>query len=187
MRSHRVAAALAAAAACAALAGCTGGQPDTRAPDPVQAVRILPTPAGLTTAASVRTVDADGLSSAFGSPGPVPGLADSGLGKAAVRRFTGPGGASMIVAVALWDDNESAREIVGAAAETTLGHSGVEAWTPSEVGASRGTRTTGGGVDHHTLSFAQGRAGAYLRADGPVPEASVIRTAKLLSEALSRR
>jgi hypothetical protein len=174
-----------AAAVCVVVTGCSGGQPDTRAPDPVQAVRVLPTPAGLTAAGPVRRVGADGLSAAFGASGPVPGLADSGLGEAAVRSFSGPEGGSLIVAVALWDNNESARGIVGAAAETDLGRSGVEAWTPSAVGGSRGTRRTGDGPARRTLSFAEGRAGAYIRADGPVPETSVTRTAKLLAEVLS--
>ena len=190
MRVRRIAATVAVlVTATLAAAGCTGGsggQEDTRAADPLQAIRILPTPKGLTAAGPARVVDADGLSTAFGSATPIPGLADSGLSKAAVREFTGPGGGRLVVAAALWESNESARGIVGAAAEQRLGESGAQAWTPDTVGGSRGVRLLGHGPDHRTLSFAAGRAGAYLRADGPVPEAAITRTADLLYDGLNQ-
>ncbi|MEW6583024.1 MAG: hypothetical protein AB1416_09715, partial [Actinomycetota bacterium] len=133
-------------AACALVAGCSGGQEDVREADPVQALRVLPTPAGLADAEPARGVDAAGLSRAYGSEAEIPGLADSGLDRAATRRWTGPGGATLVAAVGVWDDNEAARAVSGAAAEQPLGRPGARAWTPDSVGGSRGTRVEGAGA-----------------------------------------
>lgn len=176
--------AIAAATSAALASGCADAQaPDTSRVDPVRMATILPTPAGFTEGDPARALDADGLAAVLGGTGALDAIEGSGLKRAAVRAWTGPGGRRLSVAVGVWHTDDGARYVTGAAAERELSSAGAAAWTPEEIRASRGMRR-GGGRPVRTLSFAVGTAGVYLRADGPVPEAAVIRTADLLATAL---
>lgn len=176
--------AIATAASASLASGCADAQaPDTSRIDPVRMATILPTPAGFTEGDPARALDAEGLAAALGGAGALDAIEGSGLRRAAVREWTGPDGRRLSVTVGVWHTDDGARYVTGGAAERELSSAGAAAWTPEEIRASRGVRRDGD-RPVRTLSFAIGTAGVYLRADGPVAEATVIRTADLLVTAL---
>jgi hypothetical protein len=165
-------------------AGCAGGvAPDTSGTDPVRLAAILPAPKGLRETGAARAIDARGLASVLGGSGALEAIEGSGLERAAVREWTGPGNARLVVAVSVWSRNEAAQYVNGSAAERELSAPGTAAWTPEALPGSRGVRRDG---DRRlrTLSFALDATGVYVRAEGPVEERAVVRMAGLLSTAL---
>jgi hypothetical protein len=178
--------ALVAVVAALAPTGCTGGTgPDTSAADPLRLVALLPTPAGMREAAPPHAVGAAEFAVALGGePAEAGALADAGLRRAAVREWQGPGGARLLVAVGVWGDPDAARSVAARAAERPLGRPGARAWTPQDVAGSRGAQLDGAGVRLRTLSLRVGETGVYVRSEGPVADAVVVRLATLLATAL---
>jgi len=168
----------------ALLSGCAGAQaPDTSGTDPVTLASILPTPAGLLETAPARAVGARGLAGVLGGAGALEAIERFGLERAAVREWAGPQDGRLVVAVSVWGTGEAAQYVNGGAAERELAAPGTAAWTPEGLPGSRGVRRDG--VPRlRALSFAVDATGVYVRAEGPVEEGAVIRTADLLSTAL---
>lgn len=168
----------------ASLAGCADSRPpDTSDIDPLRLVTILPTPAGFSEDGGPRSVDEPELAAAYGGAQALDAVEGSGLKRAAVREWTGPGGGRMVVAVGVWDSKEGARFVSGGAAEQERSTDGASAWTPEEIRASRGLRRDGD-RPLRVLSFAIDTTGVYVRVDGAEGEKAVIRAADLLATAI---
>ena len=170
-----------------ALTGCGAGglqeQQDLEA-DPAFVVRMLPTRPGLTPDGGTITSGSDGFdATALGQD--VPELAkstkDAGLRTAAVRRWTGPGGAQLVAIAGLWDDGEAASAIGGELARAAV--PGGEAWTPSNYGGSQGFRS----ADARALSVVLGKVSLFVRASGPVNDKALLRTIELMRKAAAQQ
>ncbi len=143
--------------------------------DPVALAAVLPTPAGLTETEPARPATPAALAAALVG-GPDPAIAQRlrarGLRTAAVRRWSGPGGAALVVATSVWPSHVTATSVGAQAAERLLARTGAVAWTPSGVPGARGARRPG---QQRTLAFAVGPNSLFVRAAGPVDDATVAR------------
>jgi hypothetical protein len=90
----------------------------------------------------------------------------------------------MTVVVSEWGDHFAATSVGGDAAEIPLGTSGAHAWTPTQLGASRGVRIDTPGSRLQTLSYAIDTTDLFVRAEGPIPQAVVIRAVQRMAAAL---
>lgn len=172
------------AAAALAVSGCAAGVDAQRAreADPVFVVRILPTRPGLIPLGPTRTIDRAAYARAVlghDDPALTANLAEAGLQRAAVREWTGPGGARLVAVAGLWDDGSAAVALNGEAAENDVPGPDATPWTPSDFGGSRGARSP----RERALSMVVGKASLFVRAEGPVTDAMVIRTIDLMQQA----
>jgi hypothetical protein len=178
--------ALVATALALALAGCGGPLGPTEAggdpADPVALLTILPSPGALR-GPPAAAADADELQRAFtGAPDPelAARIRDRDPSAAGVRTWTGPDGQTMTAAVSVWDSHLVATG-VGSDMAAALAGDGGEAWTPSDSPGSRGARREGPDGRELRLAYSVGPNALYVRATGPVPEDTVIRTLERLS------
>jgi hypothetical protein len=179
---------LLAAAGALALAGCGTGAEDrlTRAAEPLTLVRILPTRPGLVPGGPAAPADAQALAVALaGEPDAdlERAMQAQGLERAAVRVWTGPAGRRMVVATSLWQERRGAVGFGGEAVDRLLDRRAATPWSPRGFGGSRGARVREGSDQVRALSFAVGRTGLFIRADGPVPDQTLLRTLDLLVKA----
>ncbi|MGI9539092.1 MAG: hypothetical protein ACR2N6_02955 [Miltoncostaeaceae bacterium] len=154
------------------------------AKDPVALATVLPTADGLTEVQSAMPSDAAALAEAL-TGGPNPAVAERltsrGLSDAAVRRWEGPGGASLVVATSAWPSHVTATSVGAQAAEALLDRPEGRAWTPRDIPGSRGARVPGTGPQSaRALSFAVGPNSLYVRSAGPVDEDVVVRSVSRL-------
>lgn len=172
-------------AVCLLVAACgpeSPTDPGGEAVDPVQVLTILPSPGALR-GEPATAADEGALQRAFtGAPDPelVRILEGRGLVSAGVRGWTGPNGQVLVAAISVWESHLLATGIGGQAAELLLKSPGGRAWTPSDLGGTRGARVDTAGAQQKRLSFAVGPNNVYVRADGPVDDATVTRAAKRL-------
>lgn len=171
-------------AATLAVSGCAAGIEAQRAreADPAFVVRILPTRPGLSPVGRERALDRAAYTRAvLGHDDPVltARLAEAGLTRAAVREWTGPHGARLVAVAGLWDDGAAAVALGGEAAEADVGGPDATPWTPSGFGGARGARSPRA----RALSVVVGKTSLFLRAEGPVTDAMVIRTMNLMQQA----
>jgi hypothetical protein len=173
-----------------AAAGCgplsPGGDNGT-AVDPVQVLTTLPSPDDLRGPAAT-TADATELQLAFtGSPDPamVDRITANAPSAAAVRTWTGPGGQTMTATVSVWGSPLTASG-VGSDLAQELSDRGGHAWTPPGAGGTRGSRLDDDSPDQSgrelRISYAVGQNALYVRATGPVPDDTVVRTIERLIE-----
>jgi hypothetical protein len=187
---RRTAALLALLALVLAVGGCNlggQGQQATRQVAPLTLVRILPTPPGLRQRDPGRSANAAAVQAALAGRADAPSarnLVDSGLGTAAIRRWSGPRGASLLVVVSDWDDHNAATDVGGDAAELPLGRPGASAWTPTQVAGGRGSRVDAPGRRSRALSYAVDTTELFVRSQGPVPDDVVVRAMQRMIAAL---
>ncbi len=169
------------------LAGCgVGGlaEQSSLAADPAFIVRVLPTRPGLDIAGPGTTTGPDGIDqAALGRSIPALGTSarEAGLREVAAREWTGPGGARLVAVVGLWDDGEVASAIGGEMAREA--GPGGRAWTPAQFGGSQGYRSD----TARALSVVIGRVSLFVRAEGPVDDAAVLRTIDLMRKAAAQQ
>ncbi|MFN8109696.1 MAG: hypothetical protein U0Y82_07595 [Thermoleophilia bacterium] len=169
--------------ACAvALAGCGGptgpeDQGGSQA-DPVALLHILPTPPGLVddggdarAATPGEALDAM-LGAATVTPTMTTRAADAGMVRAAVRGWHTRTGGTMVASVSVWPAKTIAANFGLQLTQQRLGHSGVSAWTPTQVPGSQGVRSTG--ADHERILSADvGPNVIVVRATGDVTDDTV--------------
>ncbi|HJZ62632.1 MAG TPA: hypothetical protein VKD47_10810 [Miltoncostaeaceae bacterium] len=180
-RSRRLVLAALAALPVLALAACGTGGGGGTTPDvpPLRLVQILPTPNGLTDAVPGHRAGAPEVQEALvGHPDAAVAkqLDDVGLGEAATRSWRGPGDRSLVVVVARYPDHDTALSIGADAAEELLNRGSSSAWTPRQIGGSRGARAGSGADAAAALSFAVGDVSLFARSEGGVPD-DVVETA----------
>jgi hypothetical protein len=184
---RRIAACLAVAGSCAALAACGPAGPlEARGSDadPIATLTILPSPGALR-GDPAQPVDEAALQRALTGatdPALVEVLEGRGMKSAAVRSWTGPGGQRMVASVSVWESHLLATGIGGQAAERLMGAPGAQAWTPRGLRGSRGVRVERPGASERRLALAVGPNTIYVRSEGPVPEDVVTRTASRLAQ-----
>jgi hypothetical protein len=151
--------------------------------DPVALLTILPSPGELRGPAA-SSADAADLARAF-TGREDPALADVIASRepeaAAVREWTGPGGQTLTAVATVWDSHLVATQ-VGADLAQRLVSDGGESWTPPDARAARGARRDD--PAEQRLARSVGPNAVYLRATGPVPEATVIRALERLTRQL---
>ncbi len=152
--------------------------------DPDTIVRVLPTRPGLDIAGPGTTLTAAGLPrAALGRDDPALATTanNAGLRTAAVREWTGAGGARLVAIAGLWDDGEAATSISGQIARDVV--DGGTAWTPSQYGGSQGERTG----NARALSTVVGKVSLLVIATGPVGDDEVLRTMDLMRKAAAQQ
>ena len=171
----------------ALLAGCGGGAlsvPPTSI-DPVELVKILPTPPGLDQSSDVTTVDAAELQATLAGVAKAESAKvyqDIGFAGGAMRTWSGPDGARVLAVVSRWPDHETAARIGGGAVNQIAEHSRAAAWTPQKLAGARGARsTTPGPGAVRVLSLAVDDLSLLVRTDGPIGDDVIIRTMDLLT------
>lgn len=144
---------------------------------PVPLLTVLPSPGSLRGPAA-EAADPDVLQRAF------TGAEDDALARqirdrdpiaAGVRTWSGPRGGMLVTAVSVWDSHLIATG-VGADLATMLVGEGGSAWTPEDVPGSRGARIEDPDRRELRLAYSVGPNSLYVRATGPVPEATVTKT-----------
>lgn len=175
-------------ATAALLAGCGDGtvsEPRTRI-DPAKTLAILPTPQGFPQSTAVSPLDAAGLQAVLAGVAKEEAAQvyrDIGFYDAAVRTWSAPDGARMIAIVSRWPDHETAGRVGGGAVNQVIDDAGAAAWTPRELSGARGARLSATeSAPIKVLSFAVGDANLFVRGDGEVSDAAVVRTMELLSK-----
>ncbi len=153
--------------------------------DPAGVVRILPTPRGLDQSSDATAVDAVGLQSTLaGVANAEAATVYEGIGfrDGAVRTWSGPDGARVLVAVSRWPDHQTATNVGGGAVQRILDTSAANAWTPRELAGARGARLAAqGSAAVKMLSLAVAEMSLLVRADGPVSDEVIIRTMDLMT------
>ena len=169
------------------LAGCGAGstpEPTTKI-DPVQILRILPTPQGLDQSSDIAVIDAARLQTLLAgvtSAEAAKVYEEIGFREAAVRTWSGAGGAHVVAIVSRWPDHQKATNVGGGAVQRLLDTSGAAAWTPRQLAGDRGARLTNdGSAAIRMLSLAVDDVGLLVRSDGPVTDDAIIRTMDLLT------
>ena len=173
------------------LSGCGSGTksaPTTKL-DPAAVLRRLPTPAqGLDQSTVVTTIDASQLQTLLAGrskPSAAKVYEELRFYDAAVRNWTGPGGARAFAVVSRWPDHLKATNVGGGAVNELTDGTGVAAWTPSDLAGARGARLVQGGTgDIRMLAFAVDDVSMLIRADGPVTDAAIIREMDLLVQSV---
>jgi hypothetical protein len=183
--------ALALAALAALVAGCAstpnGGSDAGPKVPPARLAALLPTANGLREASPSRAADAGALQAALAGradPAAARKLTDLGLQRGAIRTWTAAGGGRMTVVVSVWSDHYAASSVGGDSAELALGTPGARAWTPRQLGASRGVKDDTPGHRLRALSFAVDATDLFVRAEGPIPESVVVRAMQRMVAAL---
>lgn len=151
--------------------------------DPAGVVKILPTPPGLDQSTAVTTVDAAELQATLAGVAKAESARvyeEIGFDGGAMRTWSGPGGARVFVVVSRWRDHQTAINVGGGAVQRIAETSGAAAWTPEELAGARGARSP----EVKVLSFAVADLSLLVRADGPVPDAVLVRTMDLLTRPL---
>lgn len=174
--------ALGAAAAIASLTltGCSlGGEQaqQVHEAEPGTIVRVLPSRPGLTPDGPPASVDAAGFATALlGHPDAdlTASLERAGFRRGATRSWSGANGAALTAVVGLWDDGEPADSIDGDAVNAVV--PGGAAWTPSEFGGSQGSHAG----TARALSVVVGHVSLFIRATGPVDDATLLRQMDLM-------
>ena len=171
----------------ASLAGCGGGSlsvPPTNI-DPVELVKILPTPQGLDQSSDATTVDAAELQATLSGVAKAESAKvyeDIGFAGGAMRTWSGPDGARVLAVVSRWPDHETATRIGGGAVNQIAEQPGVRAWTPQELAGARGAHSTRPGPGAvRVLSLAVDDLSLLVRSDGPIGDDVMIRTMDLLT------
>ena len=169
------------------LAGC-GADSLSVAPtdvDPAAVVKILPTPPGLDQSSDVTTVDAAQLQATLAGVAKAESarvFEEIGFGGGAKRTWSGSDNARFLVVVSRWPDHQTATNVGGGAVQEVAETSGAAAWTPEQLAGARGARSTAQGTTAvRVLSLAVGEVSLFVRADGPVTDATLIRTMDLLT------
>jgi len=171
-------------------AGCSTPQAGSDAPPKVPPARLaalLPTAAGLRDASPSRPADAEAIQAALGGRADADAarkLTELGLRGGAIRTWTAANGGRMTVVVSEWQNHTAATSVGGDAAELALGAPGAHAWTPREIGASRGVRNDDPGRRLRVISYAVDATDLFVRAEGPIPEQVVIRAMQRMIAAL---
>ena len=166
----------------ALLAGCGAdslSRPATNI-DPAEVVKILPTPPGLDQSTAVTTVDAAELQATLAGVAKAESARvyeEIGFGGGAMRTWSGPDGARVLVVVSRWRDHQTATNVGGGAVQRIVETSGAAAWTPEEIAGARGARSP----EVKVLSFAVADVSLLVRADGPVSDPVLVRTMDLLT------
>lgn len=152
---------------------------------PVALLTLLPSPAALRGPAATAA-DASALQRAF------TGAKDDELARrigdrdpvaAGVRTWSDPGGGVLVAAVSVWDSHLIATGI-GADIAGRLVSGGGAAWTPDETPGSRGARVDDAGRRELRLAYSIGPNSLFVRATGPVPEETVVKTMTRLIKGL---
>jgi len=176
------------------LAGC--GNRDQAAPtdsvDLVELLHILPTPAGLDQSNDTRAADLATVRSTFAAGLDVPAEAADqyeklGLRESAIRTWSGPGGARVVILATRWPNRMTAANTGAGAADVLPIREGARPWTPSKLRSARGSRLDEPGRRRSSLSLAVQSVNLFIRAEGPVDEDAVIRTLEFASKPLVAR
>lgn len=146
--------------------------------DPVAMLTILPSPGQLRGEPATAADEAQLQVAMTGAPDDdlTEKLKTRGLRTAAVRTWTGPDGEELVAVVAVWQSHLLATGIGAQAAEMLLTTKGAKAWTPPDLGGSRGARVATDEAEEQRLSFAVGPNNIYVRATGNVDD-DVVETA----------
>lgn len=180
----RVAALIAVFLTAALVAGCgpmDATQSGGERVRPVALLDVLPSPGALR-GDPAAPADGAALARAF------TGRADPDLAQridarnpsaAAVRTWRSPDGGELVTAITVWDAKITATG-VGSDLATDLVEEGGRAWTPEAVRGSRGARRDA--PRELRLTYAVGPNAMFVRASGPVDEATVIRAMNRLIE-----
>ncbi len=164
------------------LAGCSRDQPSaTDDVDLVQTLRILPTPPGLDLSEDARAGDLATVRSTFTGGMDIPKnateqYADLGLRESAIRTWRGPDGARLVVLATRWPNHMTASNTGAGAADVLPLRSGASAWTPTEIRGARGSRHETPRGRTASLSLAVESVNLFVRSEGPVADADVVRT-----------
>jgi hypothetical protein len=175
------------AASAFAFAGCSlGGEQagQTHVADPAAVVAVLPARPGLTSTGPVTTLDAAGFTRALiGHPDDTltQTLSSGGFQRGASRTWSGANGASLTAVVGLWNDGDPAQTLGGDAASAVV--PGGASWMPSEFSGSQGSRS----ATARALNVVDGQVSLFLRATGPVNDATVLRQMSLMKQAEAGR
>jgi len=175
------------AASAFAFAGCSlGGEQagQTHVADPAAVVAVLPARPGLTSTGPVTTLDAAGFTQALiGHPDATltQTLSSGGFQRGASRTWRGANGASLTAVVGLWNDGDPAQTLGGDAANAVV--PGGASWMPSEFSGSQGSRS----ATARALNVVDGQVSLFLRATGPVNDATVLRQMSLMKQAEAGR
>lgn len=170
------------------MTGC-GREPTykTDSLDLVRLLHILPTQSEFTFTDSAAEADLDTLAGLYAPGDDATAVRKQyeslGFRNAAIRRWEGPDGAKMTVALSRWRDRMVAVNTGGGVAEVVPIQNGAVPWTPDELRGSRGARTTGN-PPRYSLSYAVENVGVYVETSGPVSERTVVRTMQLIAEPL---
>lgn len=165
-----------------ALAGCSlGGEQaqQVHEAEPGTIIRVLPSRPGFTPDGPPRPVDAAGFATALlGHPDAslTTSLRQGGFRRGATRDWSGANGATLTAVAGLWDDGEPANAIGGDAAEAVV--PGGTAWTPSQFGGSQGSRSAAA----RALNVVVGHVSLFIRANGPVDDATLLRQMDLMRQ-----
>ena len=190
LRDVRAAALIALLLGVALVAGCGTGPIDAiqsggaRA-RPVALLGVLPSPGDLR-GPDAAAATADELQVAFtGAPDPTLAerITQRAPSAAAVRTWRDPRGGELVAAVSVWDSHLTATG-VGSDLASMLVDQGASAWTPTQVGGSRGARLVQPGRREVRLAYSIGPNSLYVRATGSVSDGTVIKTLNRLIEAL---
>jgi hypothetical protein len=165
------------------LVGCGSGSvsPPRTNIDPAKTLAIQPTPAGLDQSNDVESLDVAGFQATLAGVAKADVAASYkslGFYDAAIRRWSGPRGARVIMVISRWPDHQKATNVGGGAVNVVLDAAGAEGWTPSEIGGTRGARRTDD-PQVRILADAIADVSLIVRADGPVTDAAIIRAMQL--------
>ena len=166
------------------LVGCGSGSvsPPRTNIDPVATLEIQPTPAGLDQSKDVEPLDVTAFQETLAGVAKAD-AAESyraiGFYDAAIRRWSGPGGARVIMVISRWPDHQKATNVGGGAVNVVQESPGTGGWTPSELGGTRGARRTDD-PQVRIIADAVADVSVIVRADGPVTDAVVIRAMQLV-------
>ena len=178
----------------ALLTGCATGAEDdtaTEGVDLVELVRVLPTPAGFDQSNDARSADAAEVQAALAGAAreeAARAFESRGFEDGAIRTWSGPGGATFTAVVSRWPDRLTATAIGGGAVNLPLDQDvrGATPWNPDELRGGRGVRIDAPKASARMLAVAVGDVSLFVRADGPVNDAQVLRTVQLLRRQLDR-
>lgn len=155
-----------------------------------EVLRVQPTPKGLAQSTTVRRADAAVIQEAFADGRRDAAAADRfrsiGFESGAIRTWTAPTGATFTMVASRWGDHMTAVNVGGGAAEAQALARGAVAWTPSNLRSARGTRSRPDDPPSAALSMAVGEVNLFVRAEGPIDEAAVVRSLELLAKTVSR-
>lgn len=165
------------------LVGCGSGSvsPPRTNIDPVAVLTIQPTPAGLDQSKDVAPLDVAAFQETLAGVAKADAAQsykDIGFYDAAIRRWTGAGGARVIMVISRWPDHQVATNVGGGAVNVVQELDGAGAWTPSALGGTRGARRPDG-PQIRILADAIADVSVIVRADGPVTDSAIIRAMQL--------
>ena len=145
--------------------------------DPIKVLGILPSPGDLR-GPPATVADATQLQDALTGeqdPKVAARIAQLKPPAAGVRTWKASGDRVLVAAVSVWDSHLTAIGVGGDIA-TMLTDKGGRAWTPPDAPGSRGAQVGTNGDQEMRLSYGVGPNSLYVRSEGPVNPAIVIRT-----------